>query len=197
VEVGKKMYSINISVFRAINDLGFHLTFLNPIMVFFAKYGVFLLALWMILFWFLAKEKVWARIVLVGSVVSFVFSEVIGKVLGKFIEHVQPFATLSNVNKLMTHEIDNSFPSDHAILVFSICTMLFLGSKSSKRVSFLIFATMIGFSRIWVGVHYPIDVLIGAFIGIFVSGIFYLIIKHSKIGVRKLHGKNEKNQYSQ
>ncbi|HWO97842.1 MAG TPA: undecaprenyl-diphosphatase [Bacillus sp. (in: firmicutes)] len=175
------MNSINIFLFRVINDLGFHLAVFNPIMVFIAEYGVFLLALWMILQWFFSKEKVRTRIILTGSLLAFFVSEVIGKVLGIFIAHPQPFATLPNVNQLISHEIDNSFPSDHTILFFSICMTLFLGSKSSKRVSYLVAAALVGFSRIWAGVHYPIDVLVAAFIGIFVSSILYPVITQSKI----------------
>ncbi|MBO1583251.1 undecaprenyl-diphosphatase [Bacillus sp. XF8] len=184
------MNSINNFLFRSINDLGFHLTVLNPVMVFMAEYGVFLLAIWMILHWFFTKKKVRVRTVLAGSLLAFLFSEVIGKMLGKFIAHPQPFATLPNVNQLISHEIDNSFPSDHTILFFSICMMLFLGSQSSKRVSYLIAATIVGFSRIWVGVHYPIDVLAAAFIGIFVSIILYPVITHSKILIRIINTYN-------
>jgi undecaprenyl-diphosphatase len=150
-------------------------------MVFFAEYGVYLLALWMVFQWFFTKEKVRTRIVMVGSIFAFLLSEVIGKVLGIFVSHPQPFATLPKVNQLISHEIDNSFPSDHTILFFSICMMLLLGSKSSKRFFYLVVASIIGFSRIWVGVHYPIDVLTAAFIGILVSIVLYPVIIRSKI----------------
>lgn len=176
-----KMNSIDISLFRSINDLGFHITYLNPVMVLVAEYGVYLLALTMILQWFLTKEKVQKRMILIISLVSFFVSEVIAKVLGKFVEHPQPFATLTNVNQLVSHEIDNSFPSDHTILFFSICMTLFLGSNSNKRVLYLVAASIVGFSRIWVGVHYPIDVIVAAFIGIVVSSILYPTISRLRI----------------
>jgi undecaprenyl-diphosphatase len=175
------MNSINLSIFRSINDLGFNLTFLNPVIIFIAQYGVYFLALWMILHWFFSREKVRTRMVLAGSLFAFFLSEVIGKVLGRFIVHPQPFATLPHVNQLVSHEIDNSFPSDHTILFFSICMMLFLGSKSSKRSLYLVAATLVGISRIWVGVHYPVDILVAALIGITVSSILYPFIIHSRM----------------
>lgn len=178
------MNSVNISLFRLINDLGFQLKFMNPIIAFIAEYGVFLLAFWMILCWFSTHEKVHARVVLLGSLISFLISEVIGKVLGTFIEHPQPFAALPDVTQLISHEIDNSFPSDHTILFFSICMMFFLGSKSSKRVFYLIAASIVGIARIWAGVHYPIDILVAALIGILVASILYPIITRSKVLVR-------------
>lgn len=184
------MNSLDISLFRFINDLGFHWTFFNPILVFITEYSVYILAFWMIFQWFFIKEKVRTRTILAGAILSFIISEMIGKVLGVFVEHPQPFATLPHVNQLISHEIDNSFPSDHTLLFFSICMMLFLGSKSSKRIFYLLIAALVGFSRIWVGVHYPMDVLVAAFIGTIVSSMLFPVIIHSKLLARVIAASN-------
>lgn len=184
------MNSMDVYLFRSINNIGFQLPYLNPLMVFIAEYSVVFLALWMIIDWFFTKEKIRTRIVLVGTILAFGVSEAIAKGLGQFISHTQPFAVLPNVNQLISHEIDNSFPSDHTILFFSICMMLFLGSQSKMRISFLLAAAIVGLSRIWVGVHYPFDVLAGALIGIFVSSILYPFITKSKVFANIVHAYN-------
>ncbi len=70
----------------------------------------------------------------IQAMVAFVIAEVIGKIAGKFHLNYQPFAVLPNVNKLVDHAVDNSFPSDHTILFFSICFSFWLVRKKDWMV---------------------------------------------------------------
>ncbi|MEK5233811.1 phosphatase PAP2 family protein [Lysinibacillus sp. FSL K6-0232] len=63
----------------------------------------------------------------------------------------------------------------------SICTTLFLNSKSTKRIFYLIAASVVGLSHIWGGVHYPIDVLTAAFIGIAIACSLSSFITRSRV----------------
>jgi undecaprenyl-diphosphatase len=67
-----------------------------------------------------------------------------------------------------------SFPSSHAMNMFAQA-MLFTLLYRRKRVwiTAFAFATVIAFSRIYVGVHYPMDVFAGAVFGVIVGGIIY------------------------
>jgi len=72
-----------------------------------------------------------------------------------------------------TSSSKKSFPSNHAANMFSICYILaYIYNKQKKY--FITFAILIGISRIYVGVHYPLDVLVGILIG-FVTG--YMLTK--------------------
>lgn len=152
----------NIDVFRAINDLGKQYSFLNSAMVFLAEYMVYILGLIIIAYWFTGSRK--GRMRVIQAMIAFVIAEVIGKIAGKLYFNYQPFAVLPDVNKLVDHAVDNSFPSDHTILFFSICFSFWLVRKK-KGWLWLILAFCVAISRIWVGVHYPFDVVIGALIG--------------------------------
>ncbi|OOR03078.1 undecaprenyl-diphosphatase [Bacillus mycoides] len=158
----------NIDIFRAINDLGKQYSFLNSAMVFLAEYMVYILGLIIIAYWFTGSRK--SRMRVIQAMVAFVIAEVIGKIAGKFHLNYQPFAVLPDVNKLVDHAVDNSFPSDHTILFFSICFSFWLVRKKTGWL-WLILAFCVAISRIWVGVHYPFDVAIGALIGC-VSALF-------------------------
>lgn len=60
----------------------------------------------------------------------------------------------------------SSFPSDHAALFFALATGLFLISRFAGILSFLYVAVFICFPRIYLGLHYPTDLLAGGLIGI-------------------------------
>lgn len=76
-----------------------------------------------------------------------------------------------------------SFPSVHATVAFASMTSLFLTVNKKYSWTGFILAFLIAFSRIYIAVHYPSDVLFGMIIGI-VSGIaaYYLVkLFYSKI----------------
>ena len=167
------MHDLNTDVFRMINDLGKQFTLLNPIMIFIAEYLVYFLVLYVIAC--LVSGKKQNRIMILCAVISFGIAEIIGKLVGKIYANHQPFAELANVNQLVEHAVDNSFPSDHTILFFSFCfTFLFF---RKKLASLLVgSAILVGLSRIWVGVHYPGDVAVGAIIGIASAAAVYRVV---------------------
>lgn len=153
---------LNIDAFRVINDLGKQYSFLNSTMIFLAEYMVYFLGLIIIVQWFTGSRK--NRMMVIQAMVAFVTAEIIGKIAGEFYSNYQPFAVLPDVNKLVNHVVDNSFPSDHTILFFSICFSFWLVRKKTGWL-WLVLAFCVAISRIWVGVHYPFDVAIGALIG--------------------------------
>ncbi|MCR8645448.1 undecaprenyl-diphosphatase [Paenibacillus sp. N1-5-1-14] len=167
------MSQLNTDIFRLINDWGKQLDFLNPIVVFIAEYTIYFLALAMLFYWFTGIKRY--RMMVIQAGLAFVLAEVIGKLLGKLHEHHQPFAELPDVSKLIDHAINNSFPSDHTILFFSICTSFWLVRKRNGWF-WLVLATCVAISRVWVGVHYPVDILVGAIVGIISALICYWFI---------------------
>ncbi len=184
------MNEININLFRMINDLGKQQTYLNPTLVFIAEYMVFLLAIAVIIFWFTRINK--NRMMVICGTITFVFSEIIGKVAGKIHSNNQPFAELSNVNKLIEKAVDNSFPSDHTILFFSFCVTFWIFSKKLGYL-WVVLAFLVGISRVWVGVHYPADVIVGAIISTFSALIVYMVVPKLSF-IHKLLGIYEKGE---
>lgn len=172
------LQDINIHAFRMINDLGKEFTFLNFPMVVIANYFVVLLALIIILYWFTKSKK--NKIMILSAAVAFILAEIIGDLAGKLHQNHQPFAELANVNQLIEKAVDNSFPSDHTILFFSFCVTFWL-FKRGWSFLWILLACLVGISRIWVGVHYPFDVLVGAMISIFTAWIAYRIVPRLRI----------------
>ncbi|MDR4249576.1 MULTISPECIES: undecaprenyl-diphosphatase [Bacillus] len=155
------MQGFNENLFRWVNQLSIDHGYLNPLFIGLAEYTVLLAALMCLFIWFQNRSRTNRRVV-VSAGFTFILAELIGKIAGIFYSNQQPFAEMSHVNLLIQKEVNNSFPSDHTIFIFSVCLIFWLFHK--RHVYWLIIACAVGFSRIWVGVHYPFDVLAGAVI---------------------------------
>ncbi|MCU6603348.1 undecaprenyl-diphosphatase [Peribacillus frigoritolerans] len=164
---------MNSNLFRMINNLGKQYTDLNPFFVFIAEYMIFFLVLAVLMFLFSRNNK--NRIMVFCAFIALVISEILAKIAGQFHSNYQPFAELPNVNKLVEKAVNNSFPSDHTIIFFSFCITFWL-FKRGWGFLWGILAVLVGISRIWVGVHYPADVFVGAIISIVSAMIVYKIV---------------------
>jgi undecaprenyl-diphosphatase len=192
VEGKRRSYLMNENLFRLINDLGKQHTFFNPIFVFIAEYVVLFLALAVITFWFTHVKQ--NRIMIICGSITFVIAEIIGKLAGKIHFNNQPFAEMSNVNQLIEKAVDNSFPSDHTILFFSFC-MTFWLFRGGKGFFWMLLAFLVGISRIWVGVHYPADIMVGAVISIISALLVFRVVPKMSM-TQKLLGMYEKGESS-
>lgn len=95
----------------------------------------------------------------------------------------RPYMVLDNARQLTVPSEPNSFPSGHSSSTFSIVTVLVWKLRENKALIALLilFAFLIGFSRIYIGMHYPFDVFVGATVGI-ISGVVVLVAeKHLKV----------------
>jgi len=87
----------------------------------------------------------------------------------------RPFTALP-ANLLFYQPTDSSFPSNSAAVVFAIAFAIFLANR--KVGSFLLLlASIHGFSRVYVGIHYPFDVLAGAMGGVLIAFVVTRVIK--------------------
>lgn len=89
----------------------------------------------------------------------------IGSLVGRIYWESRPFVADARVIDLVPHAPDNSFPSHHAAVAFAIAGAL---SWSRRQIGAfaLAAAATIALARVFVGVHWPIDVVAGATIGL-------------------------------
>lgn len=87
----------------------------------------------------------------------------------------RPYEVLSNVN-LIDGEDDPSFPSGHVFRAFSGSTLLFMGF--GRRASLLLILSFaVAFSRVYMGLHYPTDVMGGASLGTTLAWGISILVK--------------------
>jgi undecaprenyl-diphosphatase len=85
-------------------------------------------------------------------------------ILKPFFGRIRPCNALENINLLINKSKAFSFPSSHAVNFFALAT--YFGYYFRKYLWwFLSIAAMVAYSRVYVGVHYPFDILAGALIG--------------------------------
>ncbi|WNO59413.1 undecaprenyl-diphosphatase [Rheinheimera sp. MMS21-TC3] len=94
-----------------------------------------------------------------------------------FYYHSRPFVQGLGT-QLVEHAPDSSFPSDHTTFIFCIAIML-LFNKSTRRLAYLLsgISLISGLSRVYVGVHFPLDI-IGAILVAIGSSIVVFSLRH-------------------
>lgn len=66
----------------------------------------------------------------------------------------------------------SSFPSDHAMMWCAVATGIYMASKRLGAIAFIYTIAFICFPRVYLGMHYPTDVLAGAVLGVVISLLF-------------------------
>ncbi|TCK98189.1 undecaprenyl-diphosphatase [Natranaerovirga hydrolytica] len=85
----------------------------------------------------------------------------------------RPFVAME-LESLLSHSANGSFPSQHAVSAFVIATVVLCCFYPVGKLVIAL-AILTALSRVMVGVHYPLDVMMGAFIGIAIGWMsFYL-----------------------
>jgi len=130
---------------------------------------IFTLALLLALV-FRKKEKAkGAVLVLAGLTASYYVTSVIKDFVGK----PRPFLSLTDINVFIA-EKGFSFPSGHATAAFMAAFIL---SRYFKNTLWMfILASLVAVSRVYLGAHYPIDVIAGSCIGLALGYIFSKLV---------------------
>ncbi len=83
-----------------------------------------------------------------------------------------------DINPLQTITGTTSFPSGHTSTAFAVMVPLIIYVKPKwLKGGFLAYACLQGLSRMWVGAHFPSDVLIGAWLGTMIAILIYYTIR--------------------
>ena len=165
------MDSLDYRVFYSVNGLAGRSSALDAVMIGSAKYLPVVFALALVALWLSWRERNQRGAFLAGA--SALIALGIGQLIGKALPRPRPYVSHA-VHQLIPRSLDTSFPSDHAILGFAVAVMVWRYNRRAGG-ALLVLATLLAIARVFVGAHYPADVLGGAVLGAVTSvGLDYL-----------------------
>jgi len=168
--------NIDLVIFRAVNQFSFKWAWLDIFSVFLSNYLVFFLVA--ILTLSVLKSRNRWRMVVISLASAFAARFIITDFI-RFIHHrMRPFLVLNDSNLLIDRVNQSSFPSGHAAFCFGLATVVYLYNKRLGIV-FFVAALLVSVARVFVGVHWPSDILAGAAVGIFSGWATVKIFKKS------------------
>jgi undecaprenyl-diphosphatase len=141
---------------------------LNGAMIFVSRLGnagIFWIVLGLVLS-IIPKTRKYGVLALASLLVCFLFNNIL---LKNLVARARPYTQLATLQMLMPCPSDYSFPSGHACSSFAVSGALMWSMDrkwNALRIPCLVLAIWIAFSRLYVGVHYPTDVLTGTLIGL-------------------------------
>lgn len=114
--------------------------------------------------------------VLLALLLGFIICNII---LKPIIARTRPF-DIRDVALIIPRPSDFSFPSGHSTSSFAAATAIFLSNRKYGKFA-LVFALLVAFSRLYLGVHFPTDVIFGSILGAGSAYTVHLIMKKVNI----------------
>ncbi|MDQ3093734.1 MAG: flippase-like domain-containing protein [bacterium] len=140
--------------------------------------GMGSLLLWLIIGWYLVNRR--AAII---SVSAGILSWFLAKVVKDFIERGRPGSLIDDI-QLFGEQIGGyGFPSGHATLAAACATVLHYQVEPKYRRYLVLLVVLVGISRIYLGAHFPLDIVGGWSLGMLVGSIMVLIFGTSNQGL--------------
>jgi membrane-associated phospholipid phosphatase len=138
---------------------------LDPIMIFFTKLGN-AGAFWIVLSIILLIPKKTRRVGITSALALLIMLICNNYFLKNLFDRTRPYDVIEGLKPLVARLKDSSFPSGHAAAAFASASVIFRGLPKKYSVWAIVLAAIIAVSRLYVGVHYPTDVLAGIVLGI-------------------------------
>lgn len=176
---------------------GLHTSWLDPVMFWISEKKTWI-PLYLLIIGWIIKEYQWRSIiVLVGIILAITATDqVCSGFMKPYFERFRP--SRNPALEGLVHIVNDyrggryGFSSSHAGNSFALATFLFFFFKRKYKwvAWFFLWAAVVSYSRIYLGVHYPGDILVGALVG---TGFGYLFYRISRYYLTKYRPKARQN----
>lgn len=142
---------------------------------------------WVVLALILIIPRKTRKIGLTALLSMFVCFLVTNVVLKNWIARPRPYVTVSSIYPLIPKPAEYSFPSGHACVSFASAFIYYRMMPRKYGISAIVLASLIAFSRLYVGVHYPGDVL-GGILAAWVGStlVYWFLYKRKHVQEKKV-----------
>ncbi len=161
--------NIDLYIFNLINGFAGKWAWLDYAAMFFAEYFEYFLFLALALFLAVNFKKYWKMVVL-ALVCAGISRFVVGTIIRNLWFRPRPFVVENFIPLIDQSAKEGAFPSGHALFYFALSTIIYSYNKTAG-ILFYIASFLIVLARVFVGVHWPSDILAGALIGILVAWV--------------------------
>lgn len=159
------MSELDVAVTRWINGWSGTSTAADLAMIWISAIGVPLLVVAVAAHWWRQIGRMHTRHVVVAAGLSFLLGLALNQLILLSVHRLRPYDS-GVTHLLIARSGDFSFPSDHATATFAIAAAFLLHGLRRRGLGFLVAATVVTFSRVYLGTHYASDVVAGALTGI-------------------------------
>ncbi|EEK78626.1 undecaprenyl-diphosphatase [Bacillus cereus] len=163
---------MNYTVFQWINNLAGTSALLDKVMITITNSAAYVAILFMFILWFHNGKKenaIRKQYTVLYTTLSAIIALLINVLIHVVYYHPRPFVSY-DVNQLIPHAENSSFVSDHSVLVLSIAFIFILRGEKLRYIA-LLWAVLVCISRLYVGVHFPLDVIGAVVITIITSSV--------------------------
>lgn len=117
---------------------------------------------------------------------------ILTEIIRYFLPRPRPFEIME-INPLFSENLQNAFPSGHASFLFALGTTLWFFNRRWGTY-YIVLAFIVGAARVFAGVHWPVDILGGAAIGIISALLIYTLLSpYSPFRERPAQYQNKEN----
>ena len=170
--------NIDLYLFNLINQFAGRWVWLDYVAMFCADYLGYVLLLLLLVLLAVNYKKYWKMIieaVIAAAITRFVLADFIRWLWFK----PRPFVAENFIPLIDQSPKEAAFPSGHASFFFALSTIVYFYNKK-LGILFYVASFFIVISRVFVGVHWPLDILAGAILGILMGWILNkLFRKHA------------------
>lgn len=123
------------------------------------------------------------RYIGIGALLSLAIGALITNVtLKPLIARTRPYEVVEGLTRLIEKQSDRSFPSGHTCASFAVALVYYRYMPPKYGVSLVLLAACVAFSRLYLGVHYPTDIIGGILAGALASFVACWLINKLKKG---------------
>ena len=184
------------SLYLHVNALARHTGWLHEPASLFARYGVVLFALLLLASWWRARRLGELNVTrALWSPIAVLLAVAVNQPLVRHIAEARPYTAFPDALVLIGRSTDPAFPSDHGTMAGAVAAAVLLstwraGERRGARVLGVVtvlLAVLLCVDRVYVGAHYPLDVVAGLVVGAVVATVVLLPLgRFTRPGVRRL-----------
>lgn len=169
--------NLDLRIFHSINDFARDTPWLHPLMAAYANDGLLVFLVLLLAGWWLARKSTdpAAMVAAVWTPLGVLAALLVYYPIAVSVNETRPCNALHDIMVLHCNT-DGGFPSIHVVIAAAVTAGLWLVDRRLGIVAALA-TTQMAFARVYVGAHYPRDVLAGLALGIVVSLAGYALVR--------------------